>query len=82
MKKIAFGFAAALVLGFAAFAAPASAAPAAVPAPGLTDIAHPAVTKAYVTRRVVRRGPHCTMRRIVRRGPYGRRVVTTKRVCY
>ncbi len=82
MKMIATGFAAALVLGFAAFATPASAAPAAVPAPGLTNIAHPAVTKAYVERRVVRRGPHCSVRKIVRRGPYGRRVVTTKRVCY
>ncbi len=82
MKTIASGFATALVLGFAAFAAPASAAPVAVPAPGLSAIAHPAVTKAYVERRVVRRGPHCTVRKIVRRGPYGRRVVTTKRVCY
>ena len=82
MKKISFGFAAALALGFAALAAPASAAPAAVPAPGLSDIAHPAVTKAYVERRVVRHGPRCTVRKIVRRGPYGRRVVTTKRVCY
>lgn len=82
MKKTALGFAAALVLGFAAFAAPASAAPVAVPTAGLSDIAHPGVTKAYVTRRVIRRGPHCTVRKIVRRGPYGRRVVTTKRVCY
>jgi len=82
VKKIALGFAAALALSLAALTAPASAAPSAVPAPGLTDIAHPAVTKAYVERRVIRRGPRCTVRKIVRRGPYGRRVVTTKRVCY
>lgn len=82
MKKSSLGLAAALVLGIAAFAAPASAAPVAVPAPGFTHIGHPAVTNAYVTRRVIRRGPRCTVRKIVRRGPYGRRVVTTKRVCY
>lgn len=82
MKKTALGLAAALALGFAAFAAPASAAPVAVPAAGFSTIAHPGVTNAYVTRRVIRRGPHCTVRKIVRRGPYGRRIVTTKRVCY
>lgn len=82
VKKTTLGLAAALVLGFAAFAAPASAAPVAIPAPGFTGIAHPGVTKAYVERRVIRRGPRCTVRKIVRRGPYGRRVVTTKRVCY
>lgn len=81
MKKIAFGFAAALALGLATLAAPASAAPAAAPAFGLTNIAHPGVTNAYVTRRVVRRGPHCTVRKVVRRGPYGQRIVTTKRFC-
>ena len=82
MKKTVLGFAAALALGLAALSAPASAAPAAIPAPGLSGIAHPDVTNVYVTRRVIRRGPHCTVRKVVRRGPYGRRVVTTKRVCY
>ena len=82
MNKTTLGLAAALVLGFAAFAAPASAAPVAVPASGFSAVAHPGVTKAYVTRRVIRRGPHCTVRKIVRRGPYGRRVVTTRRVCH
>jgi hypothetical protein len=52
-----------------------------VPAPGLTGIGHPAITKAYVERRVMHRGPLCTTRKIVRRGPYGHRIVTTKRVC-
>lgn len=82
MKKTTLGLAAALALGLAALSAPASAAPAAIPAPGFSAVAHPGVTKAYVTRRVVRRGPHCTVRKVVRRGPYGRRVVTTKRVCH
>jgi len=81
MKKSALGLAAALVLGIAAFAAPASAAPVAVPAPGFTHIGHPAVTNAYVTRRVIRRGPRCTMRTVVRRGPHGRRIVSKTRVC-
>ena len=82
MKKTTLGLAAALVLGFAAFAAPASAAPVAVPASGFSGIAHPGVTKAYVARRVVRRGPHCTMRTVVRRGPHGRRIVSKTRVCH
>ncbi len=85
MKKLVLGFAAALALGLASFAVPASAATA-TPA-GIsqsTDIS----AARYVTRRtVVRRGPGyhrgrvCTVRKVVRRGPYGRRVVTTQRVC-
>ena len=76
MKKAALGFAA-LALGFAAFAAPASAAPVSVPAASLTGIAHPGVIKAYV----VHHARHCTMRTVVRRGPYGRRIVNRVRVC-
>jgi hypothetical protein len=80
VKKIAFGFAAAVVLGLASFSAPASAAaplPTNVAAP-LTDVS----AARYVARRtVVRRGPVCTMRTVVRRGPMGRRVVTKTRVC-
>jgi hypothetical protein len=81
MKKISFGLVTAVALGFTALAAPASATPSAMPAPGLTSIGHPAVTKAYVKRPVIHREPHCTTRKIVRRGPHGHRVVTTKRVC-
>lgn len=77
MKKTVLGFAAVLALGFAAFAAPASAAPVAVPAAGLTSIAHSAVTEA----RFVHHGRHCTMRTVVRRGPHGRRIVNKVRVC-
>jgi hypothetical protein len=80
MKKIALGVAAAIALGLAAFSAPASAAMTAsstVAAP-MTDVS----AQRYVERRrVIRRGPVCTVRTVVRRGPMGRRVVTKTRVC-
>jgi hypothetical protein len=79
LKKIAFGFAAALALGLASFVAPASAAtPVQAGISTNTDIS----AARYVVRKtVVRRGPVCTMRTVVRRGPMGRRVVTKARVC-
>jgi hypothetical protein len=79
MKKIAFGFAAAVALGLASFVAPASAA---TPAPTGISSSTDMSSQRYVTRRtVVRRGPVCTMRKVVRRGPMGRRVVTKTRIC-
>jgi hypothetical protein len=87
LKKLVLGFAAAVALGVASFAVPASAATATATPAGIsqsTDIS----AARYVTRRtVVRRGPAyhrgrvCTVRKVVRRGAYGRRVVTTQRVC-
>jgi len=79
MKKIAFGFAAALALGLASIAAPASAAtvqPAGIASHDATDF-----SARRVVKRVIRRGPVCTVRKVVRRGPMGRRVVTKTRVC-
>ena len=88
MKRFAFGFAAAVVLGLASLSAPASAATITktnvvapmtkVSAQPMTDVS----SQRYVTRRtVIRRGPFCTVRKVVRRGPMGRRVVSTTRVC-
>lgn len=80
MKRIAFGFAAAVALGLASFSAPASAT-APVQA-GIASTSTDISAARYVVRRtVVRRGPVCTMRTVVRRGPMGRRVVTKTRVC-
>lgn len=80
MKKLVLGVAAATLLGLGALATPAAAA---APAPSqtaapLTDVS----AQRYVVRkRVVRRGPHCTVRKVVTRGHHGRRVVRTTRVC-
>jgi hypothetical protein len=89
LKKLVLGFAAAAALGIASFAVPASAATSA-PA-GISQSTDVSAARYVVRRKVVRRGPvyhrgyHrgpvCTVRKIVRRGPYGRRVVTTRRVC-
>lgn len=81
MKKFAFGFAAAAIIGLASLTAPASASTTMqttkVAAP-ITDFS----SQRHMSRRtVVRRGPVCTMRTVVRRGPMGRRVVTKTRVC-
>ena len=78
MKKIAFGFAAAMALGLASFVAPASAA---TPTPTGISTSTDISAARYVRRTVVRRGRVCTMRTVVRRGPMGRRVVTKTRVC-
>ncbi|KIZ33461.1 MULTISPECIES: hypothetical protein [Rhodopseudomonas] len=81
MKNIAFGMAAAVLLGLASFAAPASAAPVAAPgmvAAPMTDVS---AARRVVRKTVIRRGRVCTMRKVVRRGPMGRRVVTKTRVC-
>lgn len=79
MKKLVLGVAAASLLGLGALATPAVAAPApSQTAAPLTDVS----AQRYVVRkRVIRRGPHCTVRKVVTRGPYGRRVVRTTRVC-
>jgi hypothetical protein len=81
LKKFAFGFAAAAVIGLASLTAPASASTTVQTtkmATPITDFS----SQRYVSRRtVIRRGPVCTMRTVVRRGPYGRRVVTKTRVC-
>ena len=80
LKKIVFGFAAAVALGLASFAVPASAA---VPvqtgiASNNTDVS----AQRHMRRHsMMRRGPVCTVRTVVRRGPMGRRVVTKTRVC-
>ncbi|MBN8982785.1 MAG: hypothetical protein J0I29_16155 [Rhizobiales bacterium] len=79
MKTLALGFAAALALGIASSAAPASAAP--VQAPMLSGAAHLHTTNAYYARRsYYRRGPVCTWRTVVTYGPYGKRVKRV-RVC-
>jgi hypothetical protein len=79
LKKIAFGFAAAMALGLVSFVAPASAA---TPAPtGLSTSTDISAARYVVRKTVVRRGPVCTMRKVVRRGPMGRRVVTKTRIC-
>lgn len=79
MKKIAFGVAAAVLLGLASFSAPASAAP--VQAPAVAPITDFSAARYVVRKKMVRRGPVCTVRKVVRRGPMGRRVVSTTRVC-
>ncbi|MFT4275413.1 MAG: hypothetical protein QM576_03560 [Rhodopseudomonas sp.] len=79
MKKLVLGVAAATLLGLGALATPAAAAPApSQTAAPLTDVS----AQRYVVRkRVIRRGPHCTVRKVVTRGHHGRRVVRTTRVC-
>ncbi|ACF00966.1 hypothetical protein Rpal_2452 [Rhodopseudomonas palustris TIE-1] len=83
MKTTAFAAAAALFLGLGALSAPASAASPAqasqpLAAAPMTDVS----AQRYVERRrVIRRGPHCTVRKVVTRGPHGHRVVRTTRVC-
>jgi hypothetical protein len=78
MKKLSLGFAAAALLGLAAFSAPASAFQA--PLPGIGSHVD-ATDVQYRSRRVIRRGPVCTVRTVVTRGPYGRRVVKKIRTC-
>ncbi|MFZ5736909.1 MAG: hypothetical protein ACOY6K_08525 [Pseudomonadota bacterium] len=85
MKKLVLGVAAATLLGLGALTPAVAAAPAPtqtqtapLTAAPLTDVS----AQRYVVRkRVVRRGPHCTVRKVVTRGAYGRRVVRTTRVC-
>ena len=80
MKKIAFGFAAALALGLASIAVPASAATsqsAGISAP-VTDMSSQRVVRRTT---VVRRGPVCSVRVVRTRGPMGRVVVRKTRVC-
>ncbi|MFE1597717.1 hypothetical protein [Methylobacterium sp. ID0610] len=79
MRTIVLGLA--TVIGAATLAAaPASA----LPVSGLSAVAPDAgITQAqYVERRVVRRGPRCTVVVKKRRGPFGRVVVTRERRCF
>ncbi len=80
MKTIALGFAAAVALGLASFAAPASAAtsqPVGISAP-MTDVSSQVVVRRTT---VVRRRPACTVRVVRTRGPMGRVVVRKTRIC-
>jgi hypothetical protein len=79
MKKLSLGFAAAALLGLAAFSAPASAFQA--PLPGIGSSHVDTTEVQYGSRRMMRRGPVCTVRTVVTRGPYGRRVVKKIRTC-
>lgn len=80
MKTLSLGIAAAALLGLASFSAPAAAFTA--PMPGATT--HSDVTEVqyrYRERRMMRRGPVCTVRTVVSRGPMGRRIVKKVRTC-
>ena len=81
MKTLALGFAAALALGAASFAVPASASTS-QPATGvnapMTDMSSQRVVRRTT---VIRRGPVCTVRVVRTRGPMGRVVVRKTRVC-
>jgi hypothetical protein len=73
MKKTSFGFATAILLGFASFSAPASAFQAPSPATGaISDV----TSVGYHRHAKV-----CTVRTVVTRGYHGRRVVKKVRVC-
>lgn len=78
MKKFVFGFAAAVALGLVSLAAPASAA---APAKTGFEASVTDVSAQRMVRKVIRRGPNCTVKKVVRRGPMGRRIVSTTRVC-
>lgn len=79
MKTIALGFAAAFALGLASFAVPASAATAHVA--GVSSHTTDFSAQRRMERRMMRRGPVCTVRTEVRRGPMGRRIVSKTKVC-
>ena len=82
MKTLALGFAAAVTLGLASFAVPASAAtsqPAGLSS--ATDFSSQRMERRMMRRPMMRRGPVCTVRTEVRRGPMGRRIVSKTRVC-
>lgn len=80
MKTTILGAAAAIALGLASFAAPASAA---TPAPAGISQPSTDMSAQRVVRRttVVRRGPVCSVRVVRTRGPMGRVVVRKTRVC-
>ncbi len=80
MKKIAFGFAAALTLGLTSMGAPASAAMVSQQTQGVSQATE--FSSQYVRRSVtVRRGPFCTTRIVRTRGPMGRVIVRKVRTC-
>lgn len=75
MKKLILASVSVALLGIASVSAPALA----MPAHGLKVGAISDVEAVQYRHRM---RPHvCRTERIVRRGPYGRRVVTTRRVC-
>jgi hypothetical protein len=78
VKKTAFGFAAALALGFVTFSLPASAMPA---ASGLATHAASGITTVQYRHRHMHRHRACTYRTVVSRGHHGRRIVKKVRVC-
>ncbi|ACL56294.1 hypothetical protein [Methylobacterium nodulans] len=79
MRTIVLGLA--TLLGAATLAsAPAAALP--VAGPGLVAPEAGIAQAQYVERRIVRRGPRCTVVVNKRRGPYGRVVVTRTRRCF
>ncbi|SNS23952.1 hypothetical protein SAMN05216374_0439 [Tardiphaga sp. OK246] len=76
MKKLILAAASVLLLGLASVTAPAIAMPAA------HGLKVGAVSDVEAVQYRHRMRPHvCRTERIVRRGPYGRRIVTTRRVC-
>lgn len=80
MKTTILGAAAAILLGLASFAAPASAAPVSaglVAEQPMTDVS----ARRVVRKTIIRPGRVCSVRKVVRRGPMGRRIVTKTRVC-
>ena len=83
MKKFAFGFAAAAVIGLASLTAPASASTTVQTTKMATPITDFSSQHRHGARRttIIRRGPVCTMRTVIKRGPHGRRVVNKVRVC-
>ena len=84
MKKIAFGFAAALAFGLASLAVPASAAtvqPAGIASHATDFSAQRVVRRTVVRRPMMRPGRVCSVRKVVRRGPMGGRAVSVTRVC-
>lgn len=78
MRAVVLGIAATLATGLSL--APASAMPL---APGHSVAPVASIEQAqYVTRRVIRRGPRCTVKVTRTRGPFGRVVVRKVRRCY
>ena len=82
MKKLSLGLAAAALLGLASFSAPASAFTAPLSGiSGHSDVTEVQYRGQYRGRRMMRRGPVCTVRTVITRGAYGRRIVKKIRTC-
>jgi hypothetical protein len=80
VKKTALGFAAALALGLASFAVPASALPV---APGIAAHSSSDITTVQYRHRHrhMARPKVCSFRTVVTRGHHGKRIVKKVRVC-